>query len=319
VHTHTSKAGAVGRLAGLLYRFATPRVLFGRPRACRFVHTYHGHVFHGYFGTWKTRHFLTIDRVLARLNTDRLIVLGQQQLHEIHDTFGIGRSDQFAIIPIGIDLSMLPRDPPEPVHPTAVSAANGQRVTAGIVARLSPIKNHDLFLRMAAKSQHCPRFVIYGDGPLRAGLEATARQLGVQTRVTFAGVQTAEEIYRAVDIVVLTSRNEGTPQALIEALGAGKAVLSTAVGGVVDLLGAVEERVTRNGSSFEIRQRGLTARSDDPGGLAEALDRLATDVELRARLAARGRAYVFDVHGRERLLTNVTELYRTVTSPPLHS
>src|SRR6266852_7305192 len=81
VHTHTAKAGTVGRIAGLLYR------LVSRPsQQCRFVHTYHGHVFHSYYGKWKTRLFLAIERTLARLNTDRIIVLGEQQLREIRDT-----------------------------------------------------------------------------------------------------------------------------------------------------------------------------------------------------------------------------------------
>lgn len=78
VHTHTAKAGAVGRIAGLLYRFLTPAILIVRPRWARFVHTFHGHVFHSYYGVWKTNVFLTIERMLARLNTDRIVVLSGQ-------------------------------------------------------------------------------------------------------------------------------------------------------------------------------------------------------------------------------------------------
>src|SRR5437868_6537121 len=92
VHLHTAKAGAVGRIAGLLYRYTTRR-------RCRFIHTYHGHVFHSYYGAVKTRLFLTIERTLARLATDRIVVLSPQQLDEIHRVFRIGRREQFTIVP----------------------------------------------------------------------------------------------------------------------------------------------------------------------------------------------------------------------------
>src|SRR5439155_17275074 len=104
VHTHTAKAGAVGRIAGLLYRLFSSRATF--------VHTYHGHVFHSYYGRWKTRLFVFIERMLARLNSDRLVVLSEQQLREIHETFGIGRREQFVVVPLGIDIDKLRGAPP---------------------------------------------------------------------------------------------------------------------------------------------------------------------------------------------------------------
>src|SRR6266446_8150229 len=91
VHTHTAKAGTVGRIAGLLYRWSTPGALVGRPRACRFVHTYHGHIFHSYYGAFKTSAFVNIERALARLATDRIVVLSHQQRREIGDEFHVGR------------------------------------------------------------------------------------------------------------------------------------------------------------------------------------------------------------------------------------
>ena len=312
VHTHTSKAGAVGRIAGLLYRFATPAALLGRPRACRFVHTYHGHIFHSYFGWWKTRLFLAVDRVLARLNTDRLIVLGDQQLHEIRDVFRIGAPKQFLVIPLGLDLSIV-GDTPEVA---ATGEADHRDIVAGIVARLSPIKNHELFLEMAARARRCRRFVVYGDGPLQQELLARASDLGVADRVVFAGVREAREIYETIDVVVLTSKNEGTPQALIEGMAAGKVIVSTAVGGVVDLLGPVQEHVDVDGAAFDIRTRGLTARAGDAAGLAAALDRVASDATLRRELESRGRAYAHHAHSRERLLTSITRLYEELTSTP---
>src|SRR5215510_345181 len=92
VHTHTAKAGTVGRVAGLMYRWLTPAALIGRPRRCRFVHTYHGHVFHSYYGRYKTRLFLTVERLLARVVTDRIIVISNQQRHEINQEFRVGRN-----------------------------------------------------------------------------------------------------------------------------------------------------------------------------------------------------------------------------------
>src|SRR5438270_12675336 len=102
VHTHTAKAGTVGRVAGLLYRWLTPSALLGRPRRCPFVHTYHGHIFHSYYGRFKTRIFLEIERMLARLATDRIIVISPQQYREIHEEFKVGRARQFAVIPLGL-------------------------------------------------------------------------------------------------------------------------------------------------------------------------------------------------------------------------
>src|SRR5947207_1783445 len=89
VHTHTAKAGTVGRVAGLMYRWLTPATLIGRPRPCRFVHTYHGHVFHSYYGRFKTNLFVAIERALAKFATDRIIVISEQQRREINEEFRI--------------------------------------------------------------------------------------------------------------------------------------------------------------------------------------------------------------------------------------
>ncbi|HEY6140929.1 MAG TPA: glycosyltransferase [Thermoanaerobaculia bacterium] len=280
VHTHTAKAGAVGRIAGLLYRVVS------RGRSL-FVHTFHGHVFHGYASPWKTRMFLAIERALARLNTDRIVVLSEQQRREIHETYRVGRGEQFVVIPLGIE----PISIPESRHET----------TVGIVGRIAPIKNHEMFLRVAERLRGAARFVVYGDGAERARLEKSARGAA-----EFAGTRDAAEIYAAIDVLALTSRNEGTPLAIIEAMAAGVPVVATAVGGVVDLLGAVEE--TRGG--FEIRERGITAASDDDAGFAAGLRFLLDDATLRARFAGRGRAWVEKTHTKERLLADIIRLYR---------
>ena len=310
VHSHTAKAGAVGRLAGLLYRFVTPSALLLRPRKCRFVHTYHGHIFRHYYGAAKTRIVLFIERLLARINTDRLIVLGAQQLHEIHDTFAIGRPEQYAIVPLGLDFSVLQGKEGTGAALRAKWGIGPAEAVVGIVGRLAPIKNHDLFLRVAARMGGGVRFVLYGDGDERDTLVRRAAELGIGDRVVFAGTCEADEIYASLDVAALTSRNEGTPLAIIEAMAAGKPVISTAVGGVVDLLGAVEQRVAANGSYFEIRERGITAGSDDAEGFAAGLDRLLHDELLRRRLVEQGKAYVERMHTKQRLVDNIVGIYR---------
>src|SRR5438067_11390218 len=105
VHTHTAKAGTLGRVAGMMYRWLTPGSLIGKPRVCRFVHTYHGHVFHSYYGPLKTKLFLMIEKLLARM-TDRIIVISEQQRREISEDFHLGRRKQFVVIPLGIDLNV---------------------------------------------------------------------------------------------------------------------------------------------------------------------------------------------------------------------
>src|SRR6185436_1886648 len=106
IHTHTAKAGTVGRAAGFLYRWLTPGTLIGKPRRCKFVHTYHGHVFHSYYGRRRTQLFLAIEKLLARLVTDRLIVVSKQQSIEIGETFRVGRPGQINVIPLGLDLDV---------------------------------------------------------------------------------------------------------------------------------------------------------------------------------------------------------------------
>ena len=311
IHTHTAKAGAVGRVAGLMYRFLTPSILVGRPRRCRFIHTYHGHIFHSYYGKLKTSLFLLIERALARLTRGRLIVLSQQQFDEIHGTFGVGRREQFTIVPLGIDLHSLRGDGSSLRRDLGI---DDHELVVAIVGRLTAIKNHDLFLRVAARLRHEARFVIFGEGTERALLERRASELGLGERVIFAGTRDPAGIYDAVDIVALTSLNEGTPLALIEAMACGRPVISTAVGGVVDLLGPTVERVSEDGATYEIRERGVAAASQDERGLAAGLVRLLRDEPLRSRLATAGRDLVVQTYSKDRLIADIIALSRALTA-----
>jgi glycosyltransferase involved in cell wall biosynthesis len=310
VHTHTAKAGAVGRLAGLLYRFVTPSILWLRPRRCKFVHTYHGHIFRHYYGAAKTRLVLFVERLLARLNTDRIIVLGEQQLREIRDTFAVGRPEQYVTVPLGIEVHDIVASSGKGAALRAAWGIGATQTVVGIVGRLAAIKNHDLFLRVAARASNGTRFVVYGDGGERDRLVSRTAELQIEDRIVFAGTCEADEIYASLDVAALTSRNEGTPLAIIEAMAAGKPVVSTSVGGVVDLLGAVEQRIETGGSYFEIRERGLTAPSDDAAAFSGALEHLLHDESLQRRLVERGRAYVNRTHTRQRLIDDIVGVYR---------
>jgi glycosyltransferase involved in cell wall biosynthesis len=307
VHTHTAKAGTAGRLAGWLYRWLTPTALLGRPRRVRFVHTFHGHVFHSYYGRAKTTLFLLIERILARMATDIIVTISEQQRVELQTDFHVGRPEQFRVIPLGLDLDALPA--------REESSGNDPLVVA-IVGRLTAIKNHELFLRVAARMrtrQSSIRFAVYGDGAERTTLERRAASLDLDVR--FEGTRPAEEIYSTAGIVMLTSLNEGTPLTLLEAMAAGIPVISTAVGGVGDLLGNVVETIEPNGR-VQIRQRGVTAASNDEEGLTAGLERLAGDPALRQQLAAAGREYVKSTRSKERLIGDIARLYRELAGRP---
>src|SRR2546423_127639 len=150
VHTHTAKAGTVGRVAGLLYRWLTPAALVGRPRRCRFVHTYHGHIFHSYYGRWKTRLFLLVEQALARLATDAIVVISPQQLEEINGRFRVGRREQFEVIPLGLDTRAFDEARARRATLRREWGARDEDLLVGIVGRLTEIKNHRLFLEAAA-------------------------------------------------------------------------------------------------------------------------------------------------------------------------
>lgn len=316
VHTHTAKAGTVGRFAGLLYRWLTPKALLGRPRPCRFVHTYHGHIFHGYYGPLKTRIFLLIEKVLARLVTDRIIVLSQQQRREINEEFGVGRAGQFSIVPLGIDTGEFAQAGQHRQSFRDELGVAADDILIGIVGRLTEIKNHQLFLLAAALFKEqlqaaAPatraRFIVVGDGALRETLEQQTASLGLNDDVVFTGSRRdMERVYPAMDIVALTSRNEGTPLTLIEAMANARPVISTAVGGVVDLLG---EPLPQPADAFTICERGISVPPDDVPAFAAGLARLAIDAKLRRETGERGLQFVTERYSKERLVDDIRKLY----------
>jgi glycosyltransferase involved in cell wall biosynthesis len=322
VHTHTAKAGTAGRLGGLLYKWLTPSTLIGRPRKCQFVHTYHGHVFHSYYGSLKTRIFLWIERVLARIATDRIVVISRQQFHEISTVFRVGRHDQFRVIPLGLDSSIFADGSHYRETVRHQLGIRDDEIVVGIVGRLTEIKNHQLFLDVAAlfkaeravKSDTPPvRFVVIGDGKLRSRLEASAKALGFGEDLIFLGTRNdPERFYPAFDIVALTSLNEGTPLTLIEAMSSERACIATAVGGVVDLIGDPVEPAL-GGPSYSVCERGIVAPSGDVKALCRGLERLVNDEALRLKLGRSGRRFVEEYYSKDRLLADVNRLYEEIT------
>jgi glycosyltransferase involved in cell wall biosynthesis len=312
VHTHTAKAGTVGRLAGWMYRWITPATLVGRPRPCCFVHTYHGHVFHSYYGPAKTRLFLMIERMLGRLVTDRIVVITEQQRREISESFRVGQGKQFAVIPLGIDLDIYADWQKRREEFRRELNAGADEILIGIVGRLTEIKNHELFLRAAVEFQKFGRtnvkFVIVGDGHLRRPLEERVKGLGINEYVWFLGSRSdPENFYPALDIVALTSLNEGTPLSIIEGMANARPVVATLVGGVGDLLG--QKVSAMDDQQFAIHERGLAVTSGDAEGFARALDYLIDNTPLRAELCERGREFVLKNHSKERLLADISALY----------
>jgi glycosyltransferase involved in cell wall biosynthesis len=314
VHTHTAKAGTVGRTAGFLYRWLTPGTLIGRPRECKFVHTYHGHVFHSYYGRNRTRMFLAIERLLARMITDRLIVISKQQSVEIGEKFRVGRSGQIKVIPLGLDLGVFADHASRRTPFRHMLCIPDHTILIGIVGRLTEIKNHQMFLNVVARlkeidpacwRQGAVRFIVIGDGGLRDALEQQSQALGLDKDVIFVGERKDPEyFYPALDVVALTSRNEGTPLTLIEAMANARPVVATSVGGVVDLLGDVIED-----GPYQVCRRGIGVPPDDEEAFVAALSRIIRDRSLRQELGERGLEFVEVNYSKERLFEDIKGLY----------
>jgi glycosyltransferase involved in cell wall biosynthesis len=305
VHTHKAKAGAVGRVAATIYKWLTPSALLLRPRKLGVVHTYHGHIFHSYYGAAKTRLFIAIERALARFCSDRIVVVSERQRDEICGEFKVGRIEQFTVIPLGIDFDEINSRRGRLRREIGIDDSD---TLVGVVGRLCEVKNHAMLIESAAKMKIAgSAFVIVGDGHLRAGLEAQAQAAGLNGRVTFTGFRDdAASLYADFDIAALTSLNEGTPLTLIEAMGCGCAVVSTEVGGLADLMG--RRRETLDG--FTVWDHGVTAPSRDVEVFTNGLKYLIERPRLRREMGERGRAFVLSKLSKARLIGDIENLYR---------
>ena len=283
VHTHTAKAGFLGRLAARLA---------GIPVV---VHTFHGHVFHGYFGPLKTGVFIWLERLAARLS-DAILTISDGLRDDLIG-YRIAPPERIRVVPLGLKLQPLTRIGELRGRFRRECGYSTDAPLVGIIGRLVPIKNHELFLQAARQVHEAlpeARFVVVGGGERQPELESLAASLSLSDVVSFTGWRRdLPAIYADLDTLVISSRNEGTPVSIIEAMAAGVPVVATAVGGVPDLL--------RGGDL------GMLVPSDDPAALADAIG-----AALAARQSAHldeARAWALKRYDAERLIVDMRALY----------
>jgi len=299
VHTHTAKAGTVGRAAALLYNASV-----GRHAPARLVHTYHGHVLEGYFAPWRTRGFTAIERALGR-RTDALIAVSAAVRRDLLERYRIGTATSFRVVPLGFDLSPFAAlGPADRLAARAALGLDASARVAALVGRLTTIKQPELFIEAAdriASADPRARFLVAGGGELETALRAATANRHLSERVRFLGWQRdIPAIYAASDVVVVTSRNEGTPVALIESMAAGVPGVGFAVGGVPDVILAPD--------------LGVLVPAGDVKALAVAIQRLFDDDRGRAEMGARARASVVERFAVDRLAGDLAALYRELVS-----
>lgn len=282
VHTHKSKAGVVGRIAAWLA---------GVPVT---LHTFHGLVFKGYFSAWKTRLIVLVERLLA-LRTDVLVAVSELQRDELL-TDRIAAPARIRTVPLGVDLEpFLNRRRCDAGFREELGFGASTRLV-GIVARLVPIKGVDIFLAAAEQVVGAVpdvRFVVIGDGELRADLESVARTRMLRGRVRFTGFRNdMARIYGSLDLSVLSSHHEGLPVALLESVACGCYVVASRVGGVPDLLRS--ERI------------GLMVAPGDPDALTGGILRALRE---RREIADEERRKVVESYGLARLAQDFSHLY----------
>ena len=295
VHTHMAKAGSLGRLAAMIANVGRS----GQSRA-RIVHTYHGHVLEGYFSGGVARAFSAAERFLGH-RSDALITVSPSIRQDLLNSHRIGTADRFHVVPLGFNLRRFAA-----IGPAERTAARQQldidptaRVVS-LVGRLTPIKQPDQFVTAAARiAATLPNtiFLIVGGGELEPRLRTQAASAGLDSRLRFLGWrQDVATVYAASDLVGLTSRNEGTPVALIESMAAAVPGVAFAVGGVADVIATA--------------QTGALVRENDIEGFAGTALALLRDDAARCAMGDRARADVLRRYGLDRLVRDVDALYR---------
>ena len=292
LHTHTAKAGTVGRVAALLAGSRRPPIV---------VHTFHGHVLRGYFGPFRSLLFRLLERWLAS-RTTALIAVSPQVRDDLVG-LGVAPRERFVVIRLGIELGeRVSGEQNGRAESRRYLGIPDDRFAVGWIGRMTAVKRTDDVLvafKRLRDSGVDAMLCMVGDGPDRVQLERRAHDLGIMRHVLFLGYQ--EEVasfYAAFDTLVLPSSNEGTPVSAIEALAAGRPVVATRVGGVPD--------VVRDGED------GFLVETGETNELAERLERLARDPELRERMGRQGRERVLPRYAVERLVEDIDELYRSL-------
>jgi len=299
IHTHTAKAGSLGRMAALAYNLCPWH------KKIKIVHTFHGHVLSGYFNRFQSFLFILVERFLSFF-TDTIITVSESVKADLVK-LGIGLGHKIKVIPLGFELEKFLALPIK---------TSGNSYNVGIVGRLVAIKNQRLFLEAAAKIGADKKldiwFKVIGDGEDRIDLEKYAVKLGIG-KIEFLGWEKdLPNLYSRLDLVVLTSLNEGTPVSLIEAMAASKAVVSTEVGGVSDLMGD-KLNLSRPGTGeFKICERGILVKSGDIKGLASAISFILINDQLRQSMVVSAKEYSRKTFNKDRLVRDIEDLYKNL-------
>ena len=282
VHTHTAKAGALGRVAAYVCR--VPIV----------VHTFHGHVFDGYFHPAVSRAFVAIERLLAR-GTDAIVTLSPRQHDDITRRYAIAARQAY-VVPLGFDLARFVAAH-ERKGEFRRELGIGQAPIVSVVGRLTKIKDHPLLFEAIAQLGGDVHLCVVGGGEEEANLRALAARLGSASRTHFLGFRTdLDRVLADTDVVALTSKNEGTPVAVIEALAAGCSVVCSSVGGVPDVL---------DGGRW-----GRLVADRSPSAFAGALRHALAEHHTRPTEAVDAtRQYVLDKYGVDRLVRDHVRIY----------
>ena len=307
VHTHAAKSGALGRLAA---KHSNVPVI---------VHTFHGHIFHSYFNSLKTNFFIRTERYLAGLS-DAIVAISHVQKKELSGDFRIAAADKFRVIPLGLDLDNFIVDQEEKRNKFRTEfGLDDDTVAIGIIGRLVPVKNHSLFLKalkyvLNNTTEKVKAFII-GDGESRPQIERLANELEIKyTQGTdashphpfvFTSWRTdVDTICAGLDIIALTSLNEGTPVSLIEAQAAGKPIVSTRVGGIADVV--LENRTA------------LLSEITDERTFSDNLLLLVNDRGLRQQISNAGRDHVVNKFSYHRLVKDMSSLYHDLLDKKNH-
>jgi glycosyltransferase involved in cell wall biosynthesis len=293
IHTHTAKAGTLGRLAALACNAMRPR-----SRRPLVVHTFHGHVFEGYFSTAANHAIRTIERSLARV-TDTIVTISPRQRTDIVERFRIAPAAKTVVVPLGLDLDPLIELPPEAKGMRDALGMAVDEVVVGYAGRMVPVKDLETLLRAFARAVEMSpklRLLLAGDGPERPRLESLAQELGIAGRARFIGwVADLPAFYSALDLFALSSINEGTPVAAIEAMAAARPVVATSVGGVPDV---IEHGVS-----------GSLVPAQSIEAFAAALAHMAADPALRQTFGAAARRAARNRYSDRRLVDDLERLY----------
>ena len=294
LHTHTAKAGALGRLAAFAAR--TP---------C--VHTYHGNVFEGYFSPGKTAFYLMIERLLARV-TRRIIAISPRQQNDLTDRFRVAPAGRVSTVRLGFDLNGFLE-----VARERSSENDGRHgLVVGWVGRLTAVKDPVMCPQIAALcagAKGISSFLMVGGGELLAEVEAEKLRLNLNGTLRLAGWRRdMPSTYGQIDVLLLTSRNEGTPVAAIEAMAAGCAVVLADVGGVADLMSGTPER--RDG--YSIYDNGILVARRTPETFAAALKWLAAEPQRRLQMGRSASAFAQQNYSKQRLVNEIEKVYASI-------